>query len=204
MHIEHDLGDDMHERSSCARKATMMLKRALGKRQRSAALADQDDHQYLSQSDDPLCKPVAHGLRVAVNRLIADNQRPSGPEIELCDDLVSGELRPTLQMPVLCIVQELLLNACRHSKSRRILVGIAQDDTHVYIQVQDWGVGFNPAAVAPNRRGLKGVCKFVQWLGGTVDIDTRLGKGTCIVAEIPLRREDEPAGHGIRDWNRLC
>ena len=135
--------------------------------------------------------PVVHNLRVAVNRLITDNQRSDGPEIELCHDLDNGELRPALQVPVLCIVRELLLNACQHSKSKQILVGIAQDDTHVYIQVQDWGVGFNSMAVAPNRGGLEEVHHLAQWLGGTVDIDTRIGNGTCVVVEIPLLRDDD-------------
>ena len=121
-----------------------------------------------------------------MNRLIAESQRSGGPEIELCDDLVSGELPPMMYAPALCILQELLRNACRHSKSKRILVGIAQDDTHVYIQVQDWGVGFNSRAVPPNRRGLKGVRDLVQWLGGTADIYSQFGSGTCIVVEIPV------------------
>ena len=131
-------------------------------------------------------QPVAHGLRVAVNRLIADARRAGGPEIELCDDLAGRELPPALRAPVLCIVQELLLNACRHSTSRRILVGLGQDDTHIYIQVQDWGIGFNSTAVSPNRRGLKGVRELVQWLGGTVEIDSQVGSGTCVVAELPV------------------
>ena len=85
----------------------------------------------------------ASDLKLAVNCLIADYHSLDGPEIELCHDLSGGELRPVLQVPVLCIVRELLRNACRHSKSRRILVGIGRDDTHIYIQVQDWGVGFD-------------------------------------------------------------
>ena len=92
-------------------------------------------------------------------------------------------------MPVLCIVRELLTNACRHSKSRRILVGIGRDDTHVYIQVQDWGVGFNCTAISPKRRGLKDVRGLIQSLGGIVDIDSRLGNGTCIAIEIPVVEE---------------
>jgi len=138
-----------------------------------------------------MCKPVVQSLVVAINRLIANSQWSDGPEIELYHDLADGELRPALQIPVLCIVRELVLNACRHSKSRRILVGVAQDDTHIYIQVQDWGVGFDSMAVAQNGWGLKKVHQSAQWLGGTVDIDTQTGNGTCVVVEIPLLRGNE-------------
>ena len=151
-----------------------------------------------------MLKPVAHGVRVAMNRLIADIQRSDGPEIEFCDDLGSGKLQPALQVPVLCIARELLLNACRHSQSRRILVGIGQDDTHICIQVQDWGVGFNFTAVSPTRRGLKDLCQLVQWLGGIVDVDTQVGNGTCIIVEIPVLGEDGQAGSVAGDEVRLC
>jgi signal transduction histidine kinase len=131
--------------------------------------------------------------------LIADTQKSEGPEIEFCDDLASAEPRPVLRVAVLCIVRELLLNACCYSRSRRILVGIGQDDTHIYIQVQDWGIGFDCAAVSPNRRGLNGVRELVRRLGGTVDIDTRLGQGTCISVEIPVLKQDGQAGSVARD-----
>ena len=50
----------------------------------------------------------ASDLKLAVNCLIADYHSLDGPEIELCHDLSGGELRPVLQVPVLCIVRELL------------------------------------------------------------------------------------------------
>jgi signal transduction histidine kinase len=102
-----------------------------------------------------------------------------------------------LQTAVFSIVQELLLNACRHSKSSHVLVGLTQDDDRAWIQVQDWGCGFDPQKVQPHRaglqRGLEGVRQVAQWLGGTVDIDSRPGAGTCIVVEIPLSQETEPS-----------
>jgi len=141
----------------------------------------------------------ASNLKLAVNRLIAGHRSLDGPEIEFCHDLSGGELRPVLQVPVLGIVRELLTNACRHSKSMRILVGIGRDDTHVYIQVQDWGVGFNCTALSPKQRGLKGVRELVQSLGGIVDIDSRPGNGTCIAIEIPVVEEHRQAGGVARD-----
>ena len=71
------------------------------------------------------------------------------------------------------------------------MVGIGQDDTHVYIQVQDWGVGFNCTTISPKRRGLKDVRELVQSLGGIVDIDSRVGNGTCVAIEIPVVKELE-------------
>ena len=87
------------------------------------------------------------------------------------------------------VVLELMMNACRHSGSKTVLVGLAQDDEQVCIQVQDWGVGFDPASTEPGKRGLKQVRDLVRWLGGAVEIDSLRGAGTCVIVEIPLSRE---------------
>ena len=170
-----------------------MLNRVSGDGEREEDPARSDNQHRIRQLGVQQVQPKATSLTVAVNRLIADNQACGRAEIEFCDDLVTGELRPELQTAIFSIVQELLLNACRHSKSTHVLVGLAQDDDRVCIQVQDWGIGFAPETVQSHKRGLKGVRQVARWLGGTVDIDTRPGAGTCIVVEIPLLLETKPS-----------
>ena len=141
----------------------------------------------------------------AIDRLIADSQAGGGPEIEFYDDIPLDELRSELQTVVFPIVQELLLNACRHSKSKNVLVGLAQDDDRICIQVQDWGIGFVPEMVQSHEHGLKAIRQLVQWQGGTVNVESRPGDGTCIVVEIPLLRETEPDDQtGDGQWWKKC
>jgi signal transduction histidine kinase len=131
-------------------------------------------------------QPNSIGLRDAVHRLIAESRECDGPEIEFCDDLAGGDLRPMLQLAVLFIVRELMLNAVHHSGSKRALVGIAHDDGCLFVQVQDWGIGFDPAGVPLDLCGLEGIRDLVRWLGGTIEIDSQLGAGTCVIVEVPL------------------
>jgi signal transduction histidine kinase len=128
-------------------------------------------------------------LAAAIDRLIAEGRAGGGPEIEFYDDVPIDELPSELQMVVFPVVQELLLNACRHSKGKNVLVGLARDDGRVCIQVQDWGVGFDLEMVQRHEHGLKAVRQLVQWRGGTVNVDSRPGAGTCIVVEIPLLQD---------------
>ena len=147
-------------------------------------------------------QPSAINIAAAIDRLIADSQSDAGPEIEFYDDVAFDELPSELQAVVFSIVRELLLNACRHSKSKNVLVGIAQDEERVAIQVQDWGIGFDAGMIQPHKRGLKGIQQAAQWLGGTVDIDSQPGAGTCIVVEIPLPQDDARSDPTCRDRPR--
>ena len=146
-------------------------------------------HRVCQQTGRP-AQPNTTNIVTAIERLIAESRADGGPEIEFYDDVPIDELPSELRGAVFSIVQELLLNACRHSKSKSVLVGLAQDDNCVCIQVQDWGIGFDPEMIQPYQRGLKGIREVAQWLGGTVSIDSRRGTGTCIIIEIPLLQEN--------------
>jgi signal transduction histidine kinase len=152
-------------------------------------------HRICQQAGRP-AQPNATSIVAAIDRLITDSRAGGGPEIEFYDDLPIEELPSELQMVMFLIVKELLANACRHSESNNVLVGLGQDDGRVCIQVQDWGVGFDPEMVQLYRHGLKVVQQFVQWRGGTMSIDSRSGGGTCVTIEIPLS-----LGNGPRDPN---
>ena len=84
------------------------------------------------------------------------------------------------------IAQESLQNACRHSRSDRIRVELAQRDGRICLDVRDWGVGFSLAAVEEHRFGLQGIRERVRLLDGRVVIESAPGKGTHISVELPL------------------
>ncbi len=142
---------------------------------------------------DRAAQPNTSDIVAAIERLITGSRAGGGPEIEFYDDVPIDELPSELQAVVFPIVLELLVNACRHSKSKNVLVGLAQDDARVCIQVQDWGVGFDAEIVQPHERGLKAIRQLVQWRGGNVNVGSRPGAGTFVVVEIPLLQETEPS-----------
>ena len=160
-----------------------------------------DGHYVCRQGGLPTWSRAIN-IVTALDRLIADSQADGGPQIEFYDDVPVDELPSDVRAVVFSIIRELLFNACRHSKSKNVLVGIAQDEERVAIQVQDWGIGFEGETIQPHKRGLKGIQQAAQWLGGTVDIDTRPGAGTCIVVEIPLSRDNARSDHRQRTGER--
>jgi two-component system sensor histidine kinase DegS len=130
---------------------------------------------------------AAGNLPMAIECLIQDSGTAGGPEIEFCHDIQADRIPPRLELAVFRIVQESLANACRHSKSKKILLGLTQDDDSLCIQVQDWGIGFDPHNTPNGHCGLAGIRRRVELLGGIASIQSGSGEGTLITVELPLK-----------------
>jgi signal transduction histidine kinase/phage shock protein PspC (stress-responsive transcriptional regulator) len=84
--------------------------------------------------------------------------------------------------------REAMVNAAKHARVARIDVYAESDGRTAEVFVRDRGVGFDPAAVAEDRLGLKGsIIGRVERHGGTVDVRSAPGEGTEIAMRLPLR-----------------
>jgi len=126
------------------------------------------------------------GVVEAVAHLVHEEGRDQGSKIDFHSRVDFDRLAPTLENAVYRIVQEALANACQHSKSERVRVGLAQRGSRVRIQVRDWGVGFDPQTVRGDRFGLEGIRQRVRLLGGKCSFQSSPGKGTRITVELPV------------------
>ena len=125
------------------------------------------------------------GVVAAVEDLISHGA-PGKPEIEFVHDLDGQRLAASLENTVYRIVQEGLANACRHSRSERVFVRLTQRERYLQIEVQDWGIGFDPQEVGDGHFGLEGIQKRARLFGGSAIIKSTVGKGTRIVVQLPL------------------
>ena len=167
-----------------------MLNQVSEVRERRDDFLEYNNRFRICQQEERPGEPAATNIVAAIDRLIADRRAGGGPNIEFYDDVSLDELPSEMQAMIFAIVQELVLNACRHSKSENVLVGLGQDEDRICIQVQDWGVGFVPEMVRRYERGLKAIRQLVQWRGGLVSVDSRPGAGACIVVELPCPQGD--------------
>ena len=74
----------------------------------------------------------------------------------------------------------------------KLRLELTEQGDRLHLQVQDWGVGFDPENVAANRFGLQGIRERARLLGAEAVIDTAPGKGTRIAVEFPLLRQAQP------------
>ncbi len=133
------------------------------------------------------------GVVAAVESLISERQGQGGPEIEFVHDPRFDRLPPPLESAVFRIVQECLTNACRYSHSGKVRIELDRTDGRVRIDVQDWGVGFNPAEVHGEHFGLQGISERARLLGGEAIIEAAVQQGVHIVVDVPLSPRDEAA-----------
>jgi signal transduction histidine kinase len=131
------------------------------------------------------------GIVAAVAHLVNEQKLLNGPSIEFLGEVSFRRLAPILENAIYRIVQEGLANACKHSKSDRVRVELVQCGDLLRIKVQDWGVGFDPAAARDDRFGLEGIRERARLLGGRTTFESAPKRGTSITVELPLvLRED--------------
>jgi signal transduction histidine kinase len=131
------------------------------------------------------------GLAAAIGGLADSQLRHAGIQVR-CElgDLGDVRFDPAVEIALFRIVQEALLNILRHSGATSVLVQAGLDESGVWIEVEDDGLGFNAAEMQPDDRtlrgiGLLGMRERAELLGGRLTIDSAPGRGTRIRIEAP-------------------
>jgi two-component system, NarL family, sensor histidine kinase UhpB len=133
-----------------------------------------------------------HGLVAALTTHVREFDRRGEERASFWADPRLGALSPDAQVVVYRVAQEALVNASRHSGASRIEVSLEPHDSRVRLEVSDNGSGF---AFADEGKGLglSGMRERALLVGGSLDIDSRPGKGTSVVLEVPAEpRPPEP------------
>ena len=121
-----------------------------------------------------------------MSHLVNELRREKGPRIEFRNIVEFDRLVPILENAAYRITQEALANACKHSGSEQISVTLLQQGNHLRIEVRDWGVGFETKVNLKNHYGLEGIRQRAKLLGGKCSIQSKLGKGTRVIVELPV------------------
>jgi PAS domain S-box-containing protein len=88
------------------------------------------------------------------------------------------------------VTQEALNNVVRHARARTASVGLRQMDGGLLLAVRDDGTGFDPQDPGKGRSlGLASMRERVRLTNGTLDIESAPGRGTTVVAWVPVKEE---------------
>jgi signal transduction histidine kinase len=88
------------------------------------------------------------------------------------------------------VVQEALANVGKHADASHVSVYVGSDQTQLRIEIEDDGKGFDTANarefLASGRVGLASMRERVELASGTFAVRSTPGRGTAVMATIPL------------------
>ena len=83
------------------------------------------------------------------------------------------------------VIQETVNNVIKHSGANKLDIVLMKDEEGVSATIEDNGKGFDKSKIKKEGIGISNIYSRVEFLKGTVDIDTSPGKGTLIAIYIP-------------------
>ncbi len=134
------------------------------------------------------------GLVAAIRWLAERHASSLGIAVRCETDELPGRLSPQVETTLFRAAQEALQNVARHSRAETVLVQVAPREGALEVEIEDDGVGFDPALVAspePTGRGLGllGMRERLALVGGTAQIESSPGGGTRVVLRVPYGQD---------------
>lgn len=85
------------------------------------------------------------------------------------------------------ILQEIVQNTIKHAKGSKLLIQFYGDENNLHILTEDDGRGFDlNELINKQGMGLKSLESRMQYLGGKMNIDSKIGRGTAINMNFPI------------------
>lgn len=129
------------------------------------------------------------GLVESLRAYLVKYSQQSGVATSLATDLeTEPPLSPRAEVQVIRVIQEALTNVRKHSGARTAVVHIATDESATTIVIEDDGRGFDLGGTLLDRDGfgLHSMRERMELIGGTLSIDSAPGRGTRIIASVPV------------------
>jgi two-component system, NarL family, sensor histidine kinase DevS len=126
------------------------------------------------------------GLVPALERLIDAFAEQSDIRVDFHSALGEARLPSDVETALYRVVQESLTNIVKHANANHISVSLARRASGVAAVIEDDGAGFDQRAVHEDGVGLVGMRERLALLDGRLEIESRPGAGTTVVAEVPV------------------
>jgi signal transduction histidine kinase len=130
------------------------------------------------------------GLIPALHTFMKNFRKETGIRVSLAAfaevEQVVGDKRTVLYR----VAQEALTNVARHARASQADVKIQKKDGLICMRIKDNGKGFRQQSVSRSKKGhrlgLLGMRERLEMVGGKFTIESAPGKGTTVLAQIPL------------------
>ncbi len=127
------------------------------------------------------------GLVPALERLVDSFAEHSDVRIDFHSALGETRLPSEVETALYRVVQESLTNIVKHANAENVSVSITRRGSDVAAVIEDDGAGFDPRTVRAEGIGLLGMRERLALVDGQLEVETRPGAGTTVVAKVPLQ-----------------
>jgi PAS domain S-box-containing protein len=142
------------------------------------------------------------GLVSALREMLDKFGHDNGIDTDFSSQNVT-DVPPDLETLAYRVVQEALSNANKHARATKIAVIVEALAGQLRVEVADDGVGFDPAKVRQylqmGRVGLASMRERVELANGTFMVHSNPGRGTTVLATLPLESVPGPREFAVND-----
>ena len=190
---------ELHDETAQALASVLVRLRLLGRSARSKRLqADLADLRQLTAATLEGVRRLAIdlrppmlddlGLEETLRAHLQDVSRRSSIKAAFTSSRL-GRLPRDVELAVFRVVQEALSNIGKHADAAQVAVRLSRTGRTLRLVIEDDGRGFDARSENGPRGGglgLFGIEERLALVGGTLRVESSLGRGTRVLAEIPL------------------
>jgi signal transduction histidine kinase len=124
------------------------------------------------------------GLTAAIQWQAREVSRRTGMAVKVSAQAEADDLPEGLSICLYRVAQEALQNISRHAQAKTVNIELKQEAGRLVLSVHDDGVGFDAAHV--RGLGMVGMEERLRQVGGSLRVSSQPGRGTTLVAEVPI------------------
>jgi len=196
-HVARELHDDISQRLSLLEMLLHGMQDGDGNGDALARVASALEHVQTLNTD---VRQISHrlhpailndlGLSAALKAMVKEfGERESMPTSYTSQDLPES-WKPETATAIYRIAQEALRNVAKHAGKTHVKVELVGIDGRLQLRMKDFGVGFDQEGETTTGLGMISMQERARLVGGTLTVQSVLGQGTTVIADIPL----EPHG----------
>ena len=127
------------------------------------------------------------GLIDATEQFCTQMQQSANIEIDFQHYNLETRLPQKMELLIYRMIQELLNNIIKYASAKEVLVQLSKNEKNISLTVEDDGIGFDISTIKnKDGIGLMSMQNRIHLLGGKMDIDSAINKGTSINIELPV------------------
>lgn len=134
------------------------------------------------------------GLTRALDNYCQEQARRTGVLVDFFSTgIEGGTLDSDSEINIYRMVQEALNNVTKHAQASKVTVRMVKSHPDIILRIEDNGRGFDvktrlPKAASEKRMGIRSMEERARLIGGNLEIQSLVGKGTRIIFTVPLEQ----------------